>query len=72
MNLNKCEQFFGFVNYLPTLTTFVCINIPNEEMKCLGIKVDKNNIPIDNKIYILQLKHNNSQIVEEFWEYNTK
>lgn len=66
MNLNKCEQFFGFANHLSTLTTFVCINIPNKEGKCLGIKVDKNNIPIDNKIYIIQLDPNNSQIAKHF------
>ena len=66
MNLYKCEQFFGFANHLPTLTTFVCINIPNEEGECLGIKVDKDNIPIDNKIYIIQLESNNSQIVKQF------
>lgn len=71
MNLNGCEKYFGFAQYVTIgiNLTFVCLNLPDENGKCLGVQVDSYNIPESSLLYILKLNELDKSIVDDFEIY---
>ena len=72
MNLNKCEEYFGFATYSGkngVVLNFICLNLPDEKHRCFGIQVDENNIPKSSLLYILKLNELDKSVVDDISVY---
>ena len=71
MNLNGCEKYFGFAKYaqIGINLTFVCLNLPDKNGKCLGVQVNSYNMPESSLLYILKLNELDKSIVDDFEIY---
>lgn len=71
MNLNGCEKYFGFAVYAKggISLIFVCLNLPDENGKCLGVQVNNDNIPESSLLYVLKLNELDQSVVDDFEVY---
>lgn len=74
MNLNKCEEYFGFAVYAPKENKFskifVCLNLPDENERCLGVQVNNDNIPVSSLLYVLYLNSLDNSVVDKIEVYD--